>query len=216
MPPAAAREHVPFELTCSLVFDAADMGNEDRITWLLERAVDGDEGALDELMRTVYADLERIAKGRLRERFGHGGAGLTLEPSALVHETFLRLEQRSYTYENRRRYFALASQVMLSVINDYYRNRKAAKRGGDAIRVTLSGLAEEGHAAPAPAILDLTAALEELEELNPYQAEVVKLRSLWGYKVREIAEITGTSIATVERAWRFAKNWLADELDFEP
>ena len=189
------------------------MEQQDRITALLHRAVEGDQGSVEELMQAVYDDLERLAQGRLRQRFGHGGEGLTLEPRALVHETFLRLVDRSYSFENRQRYFAMASKVMLSVLNDYYRRRKAAKRGGDAIRVTLSGLAEEGGADPSAAVIDLVRALDKLEQLDPRQAEVVKLRSLWGYTMGEIAEITDLSLATVERAWRFASLWLADELD---
>ena len=192
------------------------MADTDRITWLLQQAVDnGDERSLERLMEAVYGDLERIAKARLHERFGHAGADLTLEPNALIHETFLRLAEHSYTFENRRRYFALASKVMLSVLHDHYRKRNAAKRGGGAIRVTLNSLAGDGGAPPTPTALDLSSALATLEELNPYHAEVVTLRSLWGYTVREIAEITGKSVATVERTWRFASNWLADELEIE-
>lgn len=181
------------------------------ITLLLERAAEGDDAAHDALVRRVYGDLERVAARRLRERFGADAQALTIEPAALVNETFLKLLRRPKRYENRRHFFSYATRVMLRTLADYQRARSAAKRGGNQVRVTLTGLAAQGDQVTTGAEL-VDASLEELEVLDPRKAEVVVLKVFWGMQVAEIAETLGVSARTVERDWRFSRNWLRTRL----
>jgi RNA polymerase sigma factor (TIGR02999 family) len=182
-----------------------------KITNLLHQAYEGRGDAADEVMELVYADLCRVAGKQLRERHGGRAEDLTLEPAALVNEAFLRLIKQRKRYDNRGHFFAIATKVMLRVLMDYYRSKAAAKRGGDRVRVTLSGIA----AADGPPIAEIPAfieALKKLEGLDARTAEVVKLRVLWGLTNPEISQTSDISLRTVEREWRFARKWLAAEL----
>ncbi len=185
------------------------------ITALLREAETGREGALDELMDRVYADLERIALAQLNRRFGERAHAVTLEPAALVNESFLRLIKQRKTYDNRGQFFAIATKVMLRVLSDYHRQGQAAKRGGERTRVAISldGQPDraDDRADARIEIEPLVTALERLEALDPRQAEVVKLRVVWGLEINEIADALGTSPSTVKRDWRFARAWLMDE-----
>ena len=182
------------------------------ITLLLERAADGDESAQDALVQRVYGDLEKVAARRLRERFGSNVHALTIEPAALVNETFLKLLRQPKRYENRRHFFAFATKVMLRVLSDYQRARSAAKRGGGQVRVTLVDLGTPGGPLEPGAEL-VTACLDELGDLDPRKAEVVVLKVFWGMQVAEISEALDVSERTVERDWRFARNWLRTRLE---
>ena len=190
----------------------------DDVTRLLREVEDGHDGAMERLMAVVYADLERVAEKHMRQRFGRGAPGVTLEPAALVNESWFQLIRQRCTYDNRGHFFAIATRVMLRVLTDYQRRRGAARRGGAMERVTLS-LAGAGAAAAVrgagPETLigvdSLVAALERLEALDERKADVVKLRVVWGLVMREIAEALGFSLATVERDWAFSKAWLARE-----
>lgn len=166
------------------------------------------------LMDAVYADLERIAGARLRERYGANMPGVTLEPAALVNETFLRLIKQRSTFDNRGQFFAVATKLMLRVLGDYHRQRQALKRGS-GVKISLGaipgGSPQTPTAEPAVDIPTLVAALEKLEGLDARKAEVAKLRLVWGLEMTEIAGVTGVSLPTVERDWRFARAWLADE-----
>lgn len=189
------------------------MGEPGDITRLLKLAGSGDREAYERLATRVYDDLERIAAGKLRARFGQGVEALTLEPSALVNETFLKLLDHDYPVADRREFFALATTVMLNVLVDYQRRKAAEKRGGDRVRVTLTGLG--GMAAPgeAYAATDLVRALERLAKLNPRHAETLRLKIVWGFSNVEVGRIVSTSVATVERDLKFARAWLRAELD---
>ncbi len=186
------------------------------ITLLLRQVEAGRDGALDDLMKLVYGDLERIALGHLSRRFGERAAVVTLEPAALVNESFLRLIKQRKAYDNRGQFFAIATKVMLRVLIDYQRQRLAARRGGQIRRVALP-LAGRPDPNPGPGratqieVEALTQALERLEALDSRQAEVVKMRVVWGFEINEIADALGTSASTVKRDWRFAKAWLMDE-----
>jgi len=186
----------------------------DDITRLLHAIDAGRPGAMDDLMTVVYADLERVAQRHMDQQFGRGLPGVTLEPAALVNESFLRLIKQRKKYDNRGQFFAIATKVMLRVLVDYQRQRRAAKRGGGQKPVTLS-LEGPAHRAGGEAegtvigVETLVAGLERLESLDPRKADVVKLRVIWGLEMREIAESLGISLATVERDWSFAKAWLA-------
>ena len=193
------------------------MAGQGDITVLLRDAHDGRDGAVDELMDRVYADLERIALKHLSRRFGDKAGSVTLEPAALVNESFLRLIKQRKSYNNRSQFFAIATRVMLRVLVDYQRRQLTARRGGEHERISLP---LDGRPDPAPApggsdsigVESLTAALERLEALDARQAEVVKLRVVWGLEVRQIAHALGLSPSTVKRDWRFARAWLMDEV----
>ena len=192
------------------------MATTGEITLLLRQVEAGRDGALDDLMKLVYSDLERIALGHLSRRFGERAGVVTLEPAALVNESFLRLIKQRKAYDNRGHFFAIATKVMLRVLIDYQRQRLAARRGGSHRRVAIS-LDGQAHPNPGPGraqqieIEALTQALERLEALDSRQAEVVKMRVVWGLEINEIADALGTSASTVKRDWRFARAWLMEE-----
>ncbi|MCZ6835528.1 MAG: ECF-type sigma factor [Planctomycetota bacterium] len=185
------------------------------ITRLLGNLDEGREGAMDELMDAVYDDLQNVAERHMRERFGRNLAGVTLEPAALVNESFMRLLKQRKKYENRGQFFAIATKVMLRALIDYQRQRMAARRGGDIKKISLSIEQEPGHVMDeSDSSIDVEAlvnALDELEGLDTRKADVVKLRVVWGLEMREIASSLDISLATVERDWSFAKAWLARE-----
>ncbi|MHC4948601.1 MAG: ECF-type sigma factor [Planctomycetota bacterium] len=189
------------------------MAGAEDITRLLEDVNEGRAGAMDRLMDAVYDDLRHVAERHMNERFGTGLPGVTLEPSALVNESFLRLLKQRSEYGNRGQFFAIATKVMLRVLVDYQRRRLAAKRGGGAGRVTLSlaGPADHGPETRVVDVESLVRALDRLEALDPRKADVVKLRVVWGLEMTEIARTIGVSLATVERDWSFAKAWLSRE-----
>jgi RNA polymerase sigma-70 factor (ECF subfamily) len=190
----------------------------DDITRLLHAMDEGQPGAMDDLMETVYADLEHVARRHMDRQFGRGLPGVTLEPAALVNESFLRLIRQRKRYRNREQFFAIATRIMLRVLVDYQRRRLAAKRGGSHKRITLS---LEGPAAPSDhpvrgtmiGVDTLVAAVDELESLDRRKADVVRLRVIWGLQMQEIAAALDVSLATVERDWSFAKAWLARAAD---
>ena len=121
----------------------------------------------------------------------------------------MKLLRNPHEFANRRHFFAFANRVMTRVLIDYERQKKTAKRGGEAIRVTMTGLpGEEGLPAS-----DLLETLERLQELDARKAEVVRLRVLWGLENKEIANALEISLATVERDWRFARSWIRSQIE---
>jgi RNA polymerase sigma factor (TIGR02999 family) len=185
------------------------------ITRLLELAHEGEHEALDRVMALVYADLERAARGQLTRRYGRP-EGRTLEPAGLVNEAFLRLVKQRKRYDSRGHFFAIATKMMFRVLIDHERSRTRDKRGGDPLRVSLTGLRRPGGQVPSVAILDLAGCLDELEDLDRRAAEIAKLHLLWGLTIEEIAGVVGASRSTVEREWRFARKWLAMRLTAGP
>jgi RNA polymerase sigma factor (TIGR02999 family) len=164
----------------------------------------GDRAALDEMLPLVYAELRRLAAFSLRrERPGH-----TLQPTALVHEAYVRLvDQRDVDWRNRAQFFGLAAEMMRRILINYALEKQAAKRGGGAHRVTLSEVANVF----GPLDLDLLAlnrAMEQLAEIDPRKSRLVELKFFGGLTIEEIAEVMGISTATVEREWAFARSWL--------
>jgi RNA polymerase sigma factor (TIGR02999 family) len=179
-----------------------------RVTGLLLRWREGDEKARERLMALVYDDLRRKAAAYLRrERGGH-----TLQPTALVHEAYLRLlAQDRVAWQNRAHFLAIAASMMRRVLVDHGRRQKAKKRGGPAARVTL----EDGLAPSMPRELDLLAldeALDALAALDEQKARIVELRAFGGLEVEEAAAVLGISPATVKRHWAFALAWLQQRL----
>ncbi len=178
------------------------------VTVLLQAWSRGDLSARDRLIPLVYDELRKQAAQHLRkERTGH-----TLQPTALVHETYLRLmQQRDAKWESRAQFFALASQMMRRILVDHARARRAAKRPVRAMQVTLA----EDALGVGPRELDLLAldeSLEELSALDARQARMVELRFFGGLTHDEVAAILGVSLATVNREWRLAKAWLYQRL----
>jgi len=185
------------------------MGTSRQITSLLERHSGGEEGALDELLPLVYGELRRMA-GRFmaRENQGH-----TLQATALVNEAYFRLvDQHGRDWQNRKHFLGIMGQLMRRVLIDHARGRLAKKRGGkDQVRVPL----EDGVGvsdAKQPLLLALDDALTEFAKQYPRASRVVELRYFAGLSNEEVADITGTSLATVKRDWTVAKAWLYREV----
>ncbi len=180
--------------------------SEPDVTALLLEWREGDRKALDRLLPLVYGELRRLAASYLKqERPDH-----TLQPTALVHEAYLRLtRQRDVVWQNRAHFFGIAAQMMRRILVDHARKRQAAKRDAAAWRIAtdVSDAADR-----APELLALDAALSNLEALDPQQAKVVELRFFAGLTVEETAEVAGISEATVKRDWRTAKAWLRREI----
>ncbi|MEM7165347.1 MAG: sigma-70 family RNA polymerase sigma factor [Planctomycetota bacterium] len=168
------------------------------------------DDAPNALQDLIYGELRAIAGNIFR---GHG-AGHTLQPTALVHEAYLRLaETDSSEWESRQHFLAVASKAMRQILIDHHRRKSAQKRGGGAEweRVTLSGL-DIGASTPEIELLALDDALKKLEVLDPRQAQVVELRYFGGLTVDETASILDVSRTTVEGEWRHARAWLTREL----
>lgn len=185
------------------------------VTRLLAELRAGDRRALEQLIPVVYAELRELASRYLRrERQEH-----TLQPTALVHEVYMRLAghvgQHGADWRDRSHFFGIAARVMRQVLVDYARANDAAKRGAGQVRVTL----DEAHgvaAAPAIELTALEAALTRLAALDPEQARLVELRFFAGLTVEETAEVVGRSARTVKREWRSARAWLHRELFGSP
>jgi RNA polymerase sigma factor (TIGR02999 family) len=178
------------------------------VTELLVLWRQGDREAQERLMALVYDELRRRAAAYLRrERVGH-----TLQPTALVHEAYLRLvEQDRVVWQGRAHFLAIAASMMRRVLMDHGRRQKAGKRGGGGTRVTL----DEAFSLVSPRGLDLLAldtALSELAAIDEQQARIVELRAFGGLEVEETAEVLGISTATVKRHWAFALAWLQRRL----
>ncbi len=186
--------------------------DEKELTRLLAKLNEGHPDAMDEIMERVYSTLRRLADRQLRGRYGANLAGVTLEPSALVNETFLRLIKQRSRYDSSGHFFAIATQLMMRVLKDYQRKRAAIKRGGDQIQVSLNGLGADATDRPGAGISEFVAAIERLQKLDARTAEIAQLRVIWGLTMPEIAETLDRSLSTVDRDWRFARKWLGVEL----
>src|SRR5215203_3473050 len=174
---------------------------EHNITELLVKWGRGDKAALDELMPLVYDELRRLAASYLR-----GSAGdSTLQPTALVHEAYVRLADRQgASMQNRAQFFGLAAKVMRDILVDHARARLASKRGGHQLRISLSR-AERFGREPEVGLVALDNALRALAATNPHHSRVVELRYFGGLTIDEAAEVMRLSNATVERYWGFAR-----------
>lgn len=176
------------------------------ITALLSDLGDGDEAAVEALLPLVYDELRALAQSHLRhERDGH-----TLNPTALVHEAYLKLLGQDADWQNRGHFFGIASLAMRRVLVHYARQRAAEKRGGGVQAVTL--LDDHVGAAPADDLLALDEALDRLAEVAERPAKVVELRFFGGLTQEETAEVLGVSVPTVQRDWQTARAWLGRAL----
>lgn len=174
------------------------------MTALLADWSSGNRAAGERLFPLIYAELRRRAAAHLRgERRDH-----TLQPTALVHEVYLRLFGQRTTWQNRAHFFAVSSQLMRRVLLDHARRAARAKRFGGCVQVSIDGLAAT---ADAPSLLDciaLDAAMTRLAELDERKARIAELRFFGGLSTSEMAHVLNLSTATVEREWRTARAWL--------
>ena len=167
----------------------------DDVTQMLTCAAHGEESAVAKLLPLVYDNLRALAGSYLlNERGDH-----TLQPTALVHEAYMKLlGGEKSDWKDRAHFFAIAAGAMRQILADHARRKKAAKRGGGQHRVTLSGLK--------------TPATTEMADLYPEQARIVEMRFLAGLTVDEVAHVLSVSKSTVERKWRMARAWLRRQL----
>jgi RNA polymerase sigma factor (TIGR02999 family) len=176
--------------------------------WLLNWGQSGKRG-LDRMLPVLYEELHRLAGHYLsREATGH-----TLQPTALVHEAYLRLiDQRRVNWQNRAQFFGVAAGMMRRILVNHARDRVAKKRGGGAVPVSLS-LIEAPAGRPDVELIALEEALEQLSALDQRKSRVVELKFFGGLTTEEIAEVLQVSGATVEREWTFARAWLYDAIE---
>jgi len=182
------------------------------VTRLLKAWSDGDRSAGERLVEAVYGELRRQAARAMRQE----SPSHTLQATALVHEAYLRLiDQRHVEWRNRAHFFGVAAQLMRRILVDHARARLAAKRGGDAERLSIGDVEPvdvAGESAQDVDILALHEALERLAVLDPEQERLVELRYFSGMTIEETAEALGISPATVKREWAVARAWLRREL----
>jgi len=173
-------------------------------TRILETVARGDLGATAELLPLIYDELRRLAAAKMANE----APGQTLQPTALVHEAWLRLSQESRTaWKNREQFYAMAAEVMRRILVDRARRRRARKHGGDLARVDLDEV-ELPMPGDDALVLDVHEALEKLASEDAEKAQVVKLRFFVGLENSEVAALLGVSEKTVQRHWSFAKAWL--------
>lgn len=187
------------------------MASED-VTRLLTAVSAGDRGAVEALLPIVYDELRHRAGFLMqREREGH-----TLQPTALVHEAFLRLvQQERVEWQGRAHFFAVASQVMRRILVDHARGRLADKRGGHATRIALDhglGLGQGLSASRDADVMAVDQALTKLASIDKRQAEIVSLRFFGGLSVEEVAAVLSMPKRSVEAEWTMIRAWLRREL----
>ena len=182
---------------------------------LLSALAQGDPKAGEQLLPLVYEELRRLAAQRLADE----APGQTLQPTALVHEAYLRLtgnDGADQNWDNLGHFFSAAAEAMRRVLVENARRKQRVKRGGDRQRVSLEA-AESVVQAPSEDLIALDEALIRLTTHDPVKAEVVKLRFFAGLTMPEIARTLNISLATVERHWTYARTWLYAELaDVDP
>lgn len=181
------------------------------ITELLARWRQGDRSVESGLIEAVYPLLRQVAASQIRQR----GSSLTLSATDLAHEAYLRLHEQQGLGENRNHFFAIAATVVRRVVIDYMRERFADKRSGGKLFVAFDDADDEALSQEG-AVVDWIAvdqALNKLQTLDPDCARVVELKLFTPLDAQQIADTCQSSLATVGRQWRFARTWLARELD---
>jgi len=178
------------------------------LTQLLRRCRDGDRAAMEILMPLVYEELRRLAGSYLRSQ----SPGHSLQPTALVHEAYLRLADRAQPdWQNRAHFFGVAANIMRQILVDHARSKYAAKRGGGGAKVEFQESMEYSDER-ARDLIALDDALRALNTLDERKARALELRYFGGLSVEETAEVLGVSMATVGREIRFAEAWLRHEM----
>jgi RNA polymerase sigma factor (TIGR02999 family) len=183
------------------------MSSTHEVTRLLHEWAKGNQQALEELMPVVYGELRQLSTGYLRkERRGH-----TLQPTALVHEAYLRLvDQRTPSWQDRKHFYGVAARLMRQILVEHARRRQAGKRAGH--KVSLEEAVSFQHE-PSGDIMVLDNCLTALEKLDPRKCKAVELRYFGGLTVDEIAQALDVSPMTLKRDLRIAKVWLHHEME---
>jgi RNA polymerase sigma factor (TIGR02999 family) len=186
------------------------MATREEVTVLLRRASEGGKEAVDQLFPLVFQELRRLADAQLHRE----GAAHTLQPTALVHEAYLRMVDQDAQFESRLQFFNVAAMMMRRILVDHARGKQRDKRGSNRQRVELTA-----SLASAPEtevdLLALDEALERLDGMDERKARIVELRYFAGRTIDETASLLGVSSATVSRDWEVARLWLLREVSGE-
>lgn len=179
------------------------------ITQMLIELTDGNTEVVNQILPRIYDELRKLASGYLRrERADH-----TLQPTALVHEAYMKLiDQKKVHWQNRAHFFGIAAQVMRRILLDHARKHNADKRGGEAEKLPIEEeILVVSHEKSAE-LIALDEALETLSKMDPQKAKIVELRYFGGLSIEETAEVMGVSVPTINRQWRMAKAWLYGQI----
>jgi RNA polymerase sigma factor (TIGR02999 family) len=181
----------------------------EQVTQILKAASNGDGQAAEKLLPLVYEELRRLAAARMARET----PGQTLQPTALVHEAWLKLVGSGRQHwESRRHFFSAAAEAMRHILIDRARKRQCERHGGGQQRVDIDDIELAGPV-EEETLLAVNEAIDELEKLDPAKAEVVKLKFFVGLSEREAAEVLGVSERTIERRWAYAQAWLFDRME---
>jgi len=184
----------------------------EQVTQILHAVGAGDPQAAEELLPLLYDELRKLAA----QKMANEAPGQTLQPTALVHEAWLRLiATPDQTWQNRAHFFRTAAECMRRILIDNARRKQQLRHGGGQDRMPIEALELPDEAHPRR-LLDVNEALDRLAAQDATKAEIVKLRFFVGLQNQEIAQLLGISERTVERAWRFAKAWLVAEFSDAP
>ena len=179
------------------------------VTVMLNRAHQGDRQAADQLLPLVYDELRRLASHKMANE----AAGQTLQPTALVHEAWLRLVgHENQQWDGRAHYFAAAAEAMRRILIENARRKRAVRHGGDQSRSNVDDL-EIASATPEDELLAVHDALEKFAARDQQKAELVKLRYFVGLTLEEAAEVLGVAVPTASRWWTYSRAWLCQEME---
>ncbi len=205
LPTILLPEQTPPRVPSADVFNSTPVND---ITVMLRAVQDSDPQGAEKLLPLVYEELRRVATHRMAQQ----PPGHTLQPTALVHEAFLRLTNNpESSWENRRHFFAAASEAMRHILVDRARRRAAVRHGGDQVRLNLDDVVLVGEMADEHIVV-VNEALERLAAHDPAAAELVKLRFFGGFTFAQAAELLDMSERTAKRQWAYARAWLYDEI----
>jgi RNA polymerase sigma factor (TIGR02999 family) len=182
------------------------------ITQMLIELTDGNQEVVNQILPHIYDELKRLASSYLRrERVNH-----TLQPTALVHEAYMKLiDQKRVHWQNRAHFFGIAAQVMRRILMDHARKHQADKRGGEAEKLPIEEeILVVSHEKSAE-LIALDDALQTLASMDEQKAKIVELRYFGGLSIEETAEVMGVSVPTINRQWRMAKAWLYSQIAAE-
>ena len=184
------------------------------VTRILSQIESGDANAASELLPLVYDELRKLAAAKMASE----NPGQTLQPTALVHEAYVRLVDRRQAadWQSRGHFFSAAAEAMRRILIDNARRKARTKHGGDRQRRDLTDSCLVGDTLPSDELLDLHDALEKLADKNPRHAELVKLRFFAGLTVRQAADVLEISESTAELDWSYAKTWLRVQISDAP
>ncbi len=179
------------------------------ITRIFDRVSQGEPAAAEELWRLVYDELRKIAAAKMSQE----SATQTLQPTALVHEAWLRLGGDTQpTWKNRAHFFSAAAEAMRRILIERARSRTGPKRGGGAVSVSVEEIEIPVAVAPDEELLAVDEALEKLARVDPRKAELIKLRYFTGLTFEEAAEVLDIAVPTAKEWWAYARAWLSIEI----